>query len=71
MQKFEIIDKLNELKNCKWITITRNNHIQVVLYSDIINYEKDEFLFYKLDNTKFYYKDITALMPSPLDEARL
>ena len=70
MLKSEIEEKLNELKNCTWITIGCDNQYQTVLYNDIQNCPEKEYLLYKIDNKPFYYKDITMLKPSPLDEVR-
>lgn len=67
MNRFEIETRLNELKDCKRITIIRGQNIQVFSCSDIVNYPNEEYFLYKTFNEKIHYSDITELLPSPLD----
>ncbi|MCR4880643.1 MAG: hypothetical protein K6A44_01640 [bacterium] len=69
MNKIEIENKLNELRNCEMVEIiTDDQYIRTVYYYSIINDEKNERLIFDINTPVSYtYGQIKSIQPSPLE----
>lgn len=62
MNKIDIKNRLNELKDCEYITITTNDgFIHNVDYRTIINDVKNERLIIDLDNKSYAYCRVLSI----------